>query len=210
MPKTNKLKLFKRTKKNKKINKHRNKTHKSQHFQYRNKTPTHFNLKKNKRGGFPSWSDISNWRPDFTSWKSGFADKFRNFSIFKKKNQQPIAEDNSSYADVPEQMQPEQTQMNEIQQQPPTLEQQPEQMQPPTLEQPPEQMQPPSLEQPTYSPEEQTRQLGGYRGYHSLTNLASKSAPFWQPTAKPQVWVGGKTKHKKRNSKKTKKSKKTY
>jgi hypothetical protein len=217
MPKTNKLKLFKRTKKNKKINKHRNKTHKSQHFQYRNKTPTHFNLKKNKRGGFPSWSDISNWRPDFTSWKSGFADKFRNFSIFKKKNQQPIAEDNSSYADVPEQMQPEQmqpeqTQMNEFQQQPPTS----EQIQPPTLEQPPEQiqppeqMQPPTLEQPTYSPEEQTRQLGGYRGYHSLTNLASKSAPFWQPTAKPQVWVGGKTKHKKRNSKKTKKSKKTY
>jgi hypothetical protein len=54
---------------------------------------------------------------------------------------------------------------------------------------------------------------GGYRANHSLTNLASKAAPFWQPTAKPQVWVGGKIKktyksHKKNKS--HKKHKKSY
>ena len=47
------------------------------------------NLKKSKKGGF-SWSDISNWKPDFTDLKSKFTDKMNNFSIFKKKDTQCV------------------------------------------------------------------------------------------------------------------------
>jgi hypothetical protein len=180
MPKTNKIKHVKQ---NKKINKYKNRTRKIQQPLY-----------KNKRGGFIAWSDISNWRPDFTSWK----DKLRNFSIFKKKNQQPPT------VEQPQSPTVEQPQSPTVEQSPPTPTF--EQLPSPTFEQP---SQPPISEQLTFE-QPIKEQNGGYRGHHSLTNLASKSAPFWQPTAKPQAWVGGKTKYKKYSYKKSKKSKKIH
>jgi hypothetical protein len=34
---------------------------------------------------------------------------------------------------------------------------------------------------------------GGSRAYTSSTNIASRAAPFSGTTARPQVWVGGRT-----------------
>ena len=62
--------------KSKKINKHKNKTQKIKKY---------INSKKFKKGGF-SFSDITNWKPDFTSWKSNLTENFRNFSNFEGRN----------------------------------------------------------------------------------------------------------------------------
>lgn len=35
---------------------------------------------------------------------------------------------------------------------------------------------------------------GGYEAHTCHKSIAENAAPFWQPTAKPQVWVGGKSK----------------
>lgn len=35
---------------------------------------------------------------------------------------------------------------------------------------------------------------GSYEAHSCYKSIASNAAPFWQPTAKPQVWVGGKSK----------------
>lgn len=43
---------------------------------------------------------------------------------------------------------------------------------------------------------------GGTKPYISLTNLASNAHSFFGPTAKPQVWVGGK-RTKKRHQRKS-------
>jgi hypothetical protein len=208
------------------------------------------NLRKSKRGGF-SWSDISNWNPDFTNWKSKFTDKMNNFSIFKKKDTQL-----SSTKPV--------TTTNELSETKPELQSSPSYSSPsysspsnfsedrvssnkvmPLYEAPkinnsindndglkntlpPSSFSSPSFSSSSFSspsfssPSLGTQQntinnepkfSGGYRANHSLTNLASKAAPFWQPTAKPQVWVGGKIKktyksHKKNKS--HKKHKKSY
>jgi len=208
------------------------------------------NLKKSKKGGF-SWSDISNWKPDFTDLKSKFTDKMNNFSIFKKKDTQL-----SSTKPV--------TTTNELSETKPELQSSPSYSSPsysspsnfsedrvssnkvmPLYEAPkinnsindndglkntlpPSSFSSPSFSSSSFSspsfssPSLGTQQntinnepkfSGGYRANHSLTNLASKAAPFWQPTAKPQVWVGGKIKktyksHKKNKS--HKKHKKSY
>jgi len=233
------------------------------------------NLRKSKRGGF-SWSDISNWKPDFTNWKSTFTDKMNNFSIFKKKDTQL-----SSTKPV--------TTTNELSETKPELQSSPSYSSPsysspsysspsysspsysspsnfsedsvssnkvmPLYEAPkinnsindndglkntlpPSSFSSPSFSSPSFSSpsfsspsfssssfsssslgtqqntiDNEPKYSGGYRANHSLTNLASKAAPFWQPTAKPQVWVGGKIKktyksHKKNKS--HKKHKKSY
>ena len=208
------------------------------------------NLRKSKRGGF-SWSDISNWKPDFTNWKSTFTDKMNNFSIFKKKDTQL-----SSTKPV--------TTTNELSETKPELQSSPSYSSPsysspsysspsnfsedsvssnkvmPLYEAPkinnsindndglkntlpPSSFSSPSFSSSSFSSsslgtqqntiDNEPKYSGGYRANHSLTNLASKAAPFWQPTAKPQVWVGGKIKktyksHKKNKS--HKKHKKSY
>jgi hypothetical protein len=42
---------------------------------------------------------------------------------------------------------------------------------------------------------------GGYEAHTCNKSIASSAAPFWQPTAKPQVWVGGKSKKNKKQIK---------
>jgi len=42
---------------------------------------------------------------------------------------------------------------------------------------------------------------GGYEAHTCNKSIASNAAPFWQPTAKPQVWVGGKSKKNKKQIK---------
>lgn len=42
---------------------------------------------------------------------------------------------------------------------------------------------------------------GGYEANTCNKSIASNAAPFWQPTAKPQVWVGGKSKKNKKQIK---------
>jgi len=213
------------------------------------------NLRKSKRGGF-SWSDISNWKPDFTNWKSTFTDKMSNFSIFKKKDTQL-----SSTKPV--------TTTNELSETKPELQSSPSYSSPSNFSEdsvssnkvmplyeapkinnsindndglkntlPPSSFSSPSFSSPSFSSpsfsspsfssssfsssslgtqqntiDNEPKYSGGYRANHSLTNLASKASPFWQPTAKPQVWVGGKIKktyksHKKNKS--HKKHKKSY
>jgi hypothetical protein len=205
------------------------------------------NLRRSKRGGF-SWSDISNWRPDFTNWKSTFTEKMNNFSIFKKKGT-PLS------SQIPA------STTNELPETKPELQSSPSYSSPSYSS--------PSYSSPSYSSpsnfsedsfssnkvmplyeapkinnsindndgfkntlpppsspslgtqqntitsfsDNEPKYSGGYRANHSLTNLASKASPFWQPTAKPQVWVGGKIKktyksHKKNKS--HKKHKKSY
>ncbi len=47
-----------------------------------------------------------------------------------------------------------------------------------------------------------TRKMrGGYVPYTNLNSIAENKAESWQPTAKPQVWVGGRTKKYKKNLK---------
>ena len=42
---------------------------------------------------------------------------------------------------------------------------------------------------------------GGYEAHTCNKSIAFNAAPFWQPTAKPQVWVGGKSKKNKKQNK---------
>lgn len=42
---------------------------------------------------------------------------------------------------------------------------------------------------------------GGYQAHICHKSIAENAAPFWQPTAKPQVWVGGKSKKNKKQMK---------
>ena len=209
------------------------------------------NLRKSKKGGF-SWSDISNWKPDFSNWKSKFADKMNNFSIFKKKGSQLSSQisatttndlpetkpqfqsspsfSSPSFNNTPSNFPENNFSPNKVE---PLINQQPTFNPPtPTYEAPKfnnslndsedfKNISPSSLEikqNNMNSFDNEPKFSGGYHANHSLTNLASKSAPFWQPTAKAQVWVGGKIKktkkhksHKKNKAhKKHKKSHKTH
>ena len=48
---------------------------------------------------------------------------------------------------------------------------------------------------PTNSGGKKTKKMrGGYEAHTCHKSIAENAAPFWQPTAKPQVWVGGKSK----------------
>jgi hypothetical protein len=174
------------------------------------------NLKKSKKGGF-SWSDISNWKPDFTDLKSKFTDKMNNFSIFKKKDTQLSSPNPSpsfssqSFKDTPSNFSEDYFSPNKVE---PLINQQPTFNLPtPTYEAPKinnsindnEDFKniPPSsfgIQQNTMgSFDNKSKFSGGYHATNSLTNLASKATPFWQPTAKAQVLVGGKIKKTKKH-----------
>jgi len=213
----------------KKINNLKNKTHKIKKYT---------NFRKLKKGGF-SFSDITNWRQNFTNWKSNFTEKLNNFSIFKKKNSQSsnkelsVSNISPSSPSVNNEISPKvnndilpkvnndilpsvnneisQNDNNEISQNGNN-----------EISQNVNNEFTPSSNELDFSDKQKNENIdpysnnsnlyGGYRGYHSLTNLASKSAPFWQPTAKPQVWVGGKKNKKthRKNKKIHKKNKKTH
>jgi hypothetical protein len=185
----------------KKINKYANKTHK---------------MKKSKRGGF-SWPDIS-------SWKSSVTEKIRNFNLFKKKNPPSSNQITKTNNELPKPVEPTPVEPKPIEPRPVTpMSAEPRPIAPSFQNESPQfnfeepKNEEPKNEEPKNEEPKFTETLknsddkiyGGYRPNQSLTNLASTGAPFWQPTAKPQVWVGGKRKHKKTH-KKTKKSKKTH
>ena len=194
------------------------------------------NLKKSKKGGF-SWSDISNWKPDFTDLKSKFTDKMNNFSIFKKKDTQlsstkPVTTTNELSETKP-QFQPSPSYSSPSYSSPSYSS--PSYSSPsnfsedsvssnkvmPLYEAPKinnsindndglkNTLPPSSFSSPSFSSsslgtqqntiDNETKFSGGYHANHSLTNLASKATPFWQPTAKAQVWVGGKIKKTKKH-----------
>jgi hypothetical protein len=211
------------------------------------------NLRRSKRGGF-SWSDISNWKPDFSNWKSKFTEKMNNFSIFKKKDTQlssqipasttnELPETKPSYSSPsysspsysspsysspsysspsyspPSNFSEDSFSSNKVT----PLYEAPKinnsindndgfknTLPPPSS---------PSFSSPSLGTQQNTitsfsdnepKYSGGYRANHSLTNLASKAALFWQPTARPQVWVGGKIKKTYKSHKKNKKSYKKH
>jgi len=197
------------------------------------------NLRRSKRGGF-SWSDISNWKPDFSNWKSKFTEKMNNFSIFKKKDTQLSSQIPASTTnELPEtkpQLQPSPSYSSPSYSSPSNFSEDSfssnkvmplyeapkinnsindndgfkNTLPPPSS---------PSFSSPSLGTQQNTitsfsdnepKYSGGYRANHSLTNLASKAAPFWQPTARPQVWVGGKIKKTYKSHKKNKKSYKKH
>ena len=203
MPKINKTKQ--KTKKNKGIGKiYRTK-----------KNGRSVSLKKNKRGGFPSWSNISNLGSDLSNWSSTLKDKFNNFSIFKKKNQQPSVNNSYNEEIVSRQQsdQPvEQSQYQLLQDQLLQDQLQQDQLQQDQLQQDQlQQNQMPLIESLSIPKQKTDEQIGG-AGHHYMNNLLENSSHFLQPTAKPQVFVGGKTKYKKnKNNHKYKKThKKSY
>ena len=224
------------------------------------------NLRRSKRGGF-SWSDISNWKPDFSNWKSKFTEKMNNFSIFKKKDTQLSSQIPASTTNELPETKPSYSSPSYS----------PQSYSSPSYSSP--SYSSPSYSSPSYSPpsysppsnfsedsfssnkvtplqstyeapkinnsindndgfkntlpppsspsfsspslgtqqntitsfsDNEPKYSGGYRANHSLTNLASKAAPFWQPTARPQVWVGGKIKKTYKSHKKNKKSYKKH
>jgi len=214
--------------KSKKINKLKNKTHKIKKYN---------NFRRIKKGGF-AWSDITNWNPDFTNWKTKFTEKIKNFNIFKKKNSQlteqlPVSNISSSDAEyssnkndiqLTEQLPVSNISSSDSEYSPNKNDIQINNSENNILPSdnnilPSDNILPKNnnddfslnvqKNENSQSHSTNSNLYGGYRSSHSLTNLASRSAPFWQPTAKAQVWVGGK-RIKKHTKKHTKKNKKSY